>query len=396
MIAFTHYSIDSRVRREAEALVSRGDEVDCICCHEEALKKKRNLNGVRLFQLPVTKYRGGSTVSYLFSYLSFFVQAAFLVTFLQFKKKYHIVQVHTMPDFLVFATLIPKALGAKIILDVHDLMPELYMSKFEVNEKHLLTKFIKWIEQRSIAFAHEAIAVHIPHRDILVKHGNPKEKFTIVLNLADPKVFGRVENIQRITDGKFRLIYHGTIAKRHGLDIAIRAVALAKKNIHNIEFSIIGAGDDCERLIGIVDEMGLENCVRLTNGSVLLEEIPQRIMQADVAIVPVLRDPFTRYQLPVKVLEYIWLGIPVISSRSDTLEFYFDKKMIRYFNPGDESELANHILDLHDNPEKREHLVANAKRFNEKFSWDSQKIAYYKLIDSLCFNTESQSAHSTS
>lgn len=389
MIAFACYSIDSRIRREAEALSSRGDEVDFIGCREKTQETKGSYNGVKLFRLFVSKYRGSSTIAYLFSYFSFFFQAFFLVTFLQFKRNYDIIQVHTMPDFLVFAALIPKLLHAKIILDVHDLMPELYMSKFKVKQNNPLIKFITWIERRSIAFAQRAIAVHVPHRDILVKHGSPKEKFTILLNLPDPEIFSRAKNTRRIADGKFRIIYHGTIAKRHGLDVALRAVALAKKHIQKIEFSIIGTGDDRKRLIRLVDEMGLRECVKFTKEAVPLDELSQYITQADIAIVPIIQDPFTRYQLPVKILEYVWLGIPVISSKTETLDFYFDETMIRYFQPGDEAELANDIVDLHHNPQKRELLVSNANRFNKEFNWDSQKMAYYELIDSLCSKTRS-------
>lgn len=389
MLAYTHYRFDARVRREAEALSRRGDKVDFICCREKTQEMKRIYNGVKLFPLSVARYRGDSTITYLFTYFSFFVRAFFLVTFLYLRRRYDIIQVHTMPDFLVFTTLVPRLLGAKIILDLHDLMPELYMSKFGVDRKHPFIKFITWVERRSIAFAHRAIAVHIPHRDILVRHGTPKKKFTVILNVPDPKVFGCTKSAQRVADGKFRLIYHGTIAKRHGLDVAIHAVTLAKKHIANIEFSIIGNGDDRERLVRMVDDMGLGDYVKFSNGAVPLDELPLCIKQADIGIVPILHDPFTRYQLPVKLLEYVELGIPVISSRSETLEFYFDETMIRYSRPGDETELANHIVDLHNNPQKRELLISNAERFNEEFSWESQKGVYYDLVDSLCSKTRS-------
>lgn len=382
MLAFTYYSTDSRVRREAEALTSRGDQVDLICLKEKE-QEMRICNGVNLFPVSVQRYRGNSAVAYLIRYFFFFVQAFFLITLLWLRRRYDIIQVHTMPDFMVFTALVPKVLGAKIILDVHDLMPELYMSKFGANENYPLIKFITWIERRSIAFAQRAIAVHIPHQNVLVRHGNPKYKFGVVLNVPDPNIFGHSRDIQRLADGKFRLVYHGTIGERHGLQVAVQAVALAKKHIPNIEFCVLGDGDDRERLVGMVNEMGLNNCVKFSNGVVPLEELPVRIMQADIGVVPVLYDSFTRYMLPVKLLEYVSLGLPVISSRTETLESYFDESMIRYFQPGNVIELANHIVDLHDNPQKRDLLVSNAERFNEEFTWESQKTVYYNLIDSL-------------
>ena len=390
MLAFTHYLTDARVRREAEALAARGDEVDLVCCRSKTLATKQIHNGVRLYPLRGLKYRGGSTVAYLFSYFLFFTQAFLLISYLHLKKRYDVIQVHTMPDFLVFAASVPKLLGAKIILDVHDLMPELYMTKFEVEENHPLIRFIRWIETRSIAFAHKAIAVNVPHRDILVEHGSPKDKFAILLNLPDPAIFGRSRNRQRTPDGKFRVIFHGIIARRQGLDIAIRAVAQAKNDIPNIDFSIIGVGEDRERLVGLVDEMGLSDCIRFSDGAIPLEEVPLHIKQADIGMVPILNDSFTRYGLPVKVLEYVGLEIPVISSRTPTLEFYFDDTMLRYFESGDEAELAGHLVDLHRNPRKRELLVSHANRFNEEFNWNNQRIEYYNLVDSLCSKAEAE------
>ena len=94
-----------------------------------------------------------------------------------------------MPDFLVFSALGPKLLGAKVILDVHDLMPELYASKFGLPESHWIIRALKWVERLSVRFADAAVAVHQPHLDALVAHGNPADKFTIVMNLPDPDMF---------------------------------------------------------------------------------------------------------------------------------------------------------------------------------------------------------------
>jgi len=382
MLAFTHYSTDTRVRREAEVLTARGDEVDFICLKEDRTNQ-HTFNGVQLYPLSVRRYRGNSTLLYLTRYFSFFVRGFLLMTYLYYKNRYDIIQVHTMPDFMVFTALIPKICGAKVILDVHDLMPELFMSKFGVEKRHWLIKLVTWIELRSIAFAHNAIAVHMPHRDVLVSHGCPEEKFSILLNLPDSRIFGASCSAERIPDNKFRLIYHGTLARRHGLEIAIRAVGLAKKQIPNVELSIVGDGDNRENLIRIVDDQGLNNYVKFSDGKVALEELSSLIRQADIGVVPILKDVFTRYMLPVKLLEYVKVGIPVISSRTETIEFYFDETMIRFFEPGNHTELAEQIVDLYNDQQARRLLVSNARTFNREFAWEDHKTVYYDLIDSL-------------
>jgi glycosyltransferase involved in cell wall biosynthesis len=383
MVAFTHYSTDTRVRREAEALVDRGDEVDALCLGEEGREDIWMLNGVRLHQLPIGRYRGSSAVMYLLKYALFFLAASFRLSYLHLKKHYQIVQVHTMPDFMVFVALLPKLLGAKVILDAHDLMPELYQSKFGLESSHWLIRFITWMERRSVGFAHGAIAVHGPHLDTLVKHGNPAGKFIILLNLPDPKVFSRRFRASLSRDSRFRLVYHGTVARRHGLRVALRALPKIKKEIEDVELQIFGDGDDIPCLIDLAEELGLADCVSISRGMVPMDELVPIILNADIGIVPILYDDFTKYMLPVKLLEYVTLGIPVVSSRTETIEAYFDDSMVQYCKPGDADDLAGKILDLHRNPDMRERLRTNADRFNRDYSWEQQKQLYYRLIDDL-------------
>jgi glycosyltransferase involved in cell wall biosynthesis len=382
MVAFTHYSTDARVRREAEALVDHGDAVDVICLKEKGRVETDMLNGVRLFQMPIGRYRGSSAVVYLYKYSLFFFAASFWLAYLHFKKRYQVIQVHTMPDSMVFVALIPRLFGAKVILDVHDLMPELYQSKFGLQESHWLIRFITWMERCSVGFAHRAIAVHKLHLDTLVRHGNPPEKFIILLNLPDPKIFSKRAKVS-LEDGRgLRLIYHGMMARRNGLRVALRALSILKKEIKDLEFQIVGHGPDIIHLIELAEELGLADCVRISN-SLPIDEVVPIILEADIGVVPTLYDDFTKHMLPVKLLEYVALGVPVVSSRTETIEAYFDDSMVQYCEPGDAEDLAEKILDMYRNPDKRERLRANVDRFNRDYNWEQEKQRYYRLIDDL-------------
>ena len=383
MIAYTRYASDARVRREAEALAARGDQVDFICVKEQTEQRDRSYGGVRLYPISASRYQGDRALVYLGIYLSFLIRSFVLVTRLYFKNRYDIIQVHTMPDFLVFAALIPKCFGAKVILDVHDLMPELYMCKFGPDRRRLFVKFITWIERRSIAFADRAIAVHIPHRDALVHHGNAVNKFIVLLNVPDPHIFERNGHFR--SDNRFRLIYHGTVARRHGLDVALRAVAAIKNQIPGLEFLIIGHGDDLPRVKRLANELQLQDCVRFM-GTMPVEQLPEHLVQADIGLVPILYDAFTRYMLPLKLMEYARMGIPAIVSDTETIRAYFDAQMVRFCKPGNEQDLADAILELYHSPERRTELVKSVDRFNSSYNWDQQKKVYFELIDGLIKN----------
>ena len=380
MIAYTRYASDPRVRREAEALAARGDVVDFICVAESNPNAPLNYGGVQLHPISAGRYQGDSTLAYLAIYLGFLVKAFSRVTRLHFKNRYDIIQVHTMPDFLVFAALIPKLMGAKVILDVHDLMPELYACKFGPDRRRWFVRLITWIERRSIAFADRAIAVHVPHRDALIQHGNPAQKFSVLLNVPDPAIFERNGSIR--SDDRFRLIYHGTVARRHGLEVALRAVAAVKDQIPNLEFLVIGHGDDLPRIKSLAEELHLQKCVRFL-GTMPVEHLPEHLAQADVGLVPILYDGFTRYMLPLKLMEYARMGVPAIVSETETIRAYFDPQMVRFCKPGDQAELAQAILDLYRDPEKRKQLIASVGKFSATYNWNQQKKVYYELVDDL-------------
>jgi glycosyltransferase involved in cell wall biosynthesis len=383
MIAYTNYLIDSRVRREAEALAARGDEVDVICVGLNGSPRQECVSGVKLEKIFVSRYQGSNIFRYLFIYLLFFGAALRRVTWMHLKKRYHVIQVHTMPDFLVFAALIPKWMGAKIILDIHDLMPELYKSKFGVPMNHPLIRLITRIERASIRFADRAFAVHKPHLDALVEHGNPEEKFIQILNLADEKIFTR-EGSQEINGHEpVHFIYHGTVAYRHGLELAIRAFDRLKNNLTDFRFEIFGNGEDIDRIIQIARDLNLQDKILIRKGNVPMLELIPRIKRADIGIVPFLLDDFTRFMLPVKLMEYVALGIPAICTRSTTIETYFSDEMVAYFPSGDVDALAERILELAQNPERRKKIVQKADKFLEEYNWQTQKKSYYQLIDSL-------------
>ena len=380
MLAYTYYASDPRVRREAEALAARGDEVDFICLRECGGAMRCDYGGVRLHPIGSGKYQGNSRLAYMIQYAGFLIRSFWTLSVLYLKNGYDIIQVHTMPDFLVFAALLPKLAGAKVILDVHDLMPELHVCKFNSNPRRFSVRLIGWLERRSIAFADRALAVHVPQLNTLVGHGNPAGKFTVIMNVPDNRIF--YKNGGRKPDSKFRLIYHGTLARRHGLEVALHALRLARAKIPDIELVVIGTGDNLPRIKALADELDLRECVRFL-GKMPVEELPAHLRQADAGIVPLLYDSFTRHMLPLKLMEYVGMGIPVIASRTETIQTYFNDKMVRYCKPGDAQELAAAILEFYQDPEKRRQFAHNASGFNDSFNWGREKFRYYAVVDSL-------------
>ena len=381
-IALTNYPVDARVRREAEALVARGMSVDVICPWTPTLGGRRSIEGVDIHPVGTLDVQNElSPLAYINRDVAFVVRAAVAALRLHIRNRYDVVQVNTMPDYLVAAAALPKLLGAKVVLDVHDLVPELYAAKFGVDESSPIIKLVTFVERCCVRYADRALAVHRPHLEALVRHGNPESKFSIVMNTPDTKYFARQSEEPSIS-GPFVLLYHGTVSRRHGLETAVRAVEIARQTYDDIELLIIGDGDDLERLKGIVDARGLGEAVQI-EGLQPIEQLGPVFARASAGIVPIVDNPFTRYMLPVKLLEYVALGLPVISSETSTIRAYFDETMVAFVRPGDAADLAAKIVALRRDPDVRESMVRSADTFLEHYSWDRESERYHGLIEAL-------------
>ena len=242
MIAYTNYYYDARVRREAETLVQTEQfRVTFLTLRTGEHKKMFDLAGVRVIELNQRGYQGNSKVFYIFSYIEFLIRAFLKCTWLFFKGRIDIVHVHNMPDFLVFAALVPRMFGRKLILDIHDSVPETYLSKF-TDRPSLLYKLLVFLEAACIAVAHKIICVNHVQKEILVGRGVPPAKITISINTPDPLLFpiNRAPAAIQTSNSFFRLVYHGTIAERLGIDLTVRALARLCSRIPNLEFHLWG------------------------------------------------------------------------------------------------------------------------------------------------------------
>ena len=384
MIAYKRYVTDPRGRREAEALTSRGDSVDFICLREVGEKPFEIINGVNVYRLPQGHYRGDNKIAYLISYLIFFVHSFMRLTRLFLQKYYDVIHINTMPDFIVFVALIPKIWGKKIILDIYDTVPELYMSKFKLARSHGFVRLLRSVEVISAEFADIVIAVHHPHRELLIEHGIPKDKIRVLLNLSDENIFYPVRRNDPARKDEFNIVFHGTITERIALDTVLEAVKMLRDRISNLKLFIYGEGDYLADIIELSQRLGLDAIVFFSKKFVPIDRMPTLLMKSDLAVVPHKNDSATKYMLPTKLLEYVALGIPCVVAKSQTISCYFDDSAVRFYEPENAADLANVIWDLYRHPEKRGELVKNADKFNKVYNWKSHKQVYYDIIDSLC------------
>ncbi len=384
MVVHAYYPLgESRVERQAGALLAQGYDVDILCLRDAGEPAFEELDGSRIYRLPVRRHKGHRPAVQLLEYLAFFLLASLKLLVLHGRQRYATVQVHNLPDFLIFCALVPRLTGARLLLDLHDLMPEFFASSFKRGMDHWAVRLLIWQERLSCRFAHQVITVTESWRETLIGRGVPSHKVAVVMNVADDRVFrpegtaGQPPNDPHC----FRLIYHGTLAQRYGVDLLLRAVAAARQEIPGLHLTIHGNGEFYQELVRLADELSLEACVAFSTQLLPIAELPRLIQQADVGIVPNRRDLFTDGILPTKLMEYAALQMPVIAARTPAVAAYFDESMVELFTPGDPAALTQAILRLYQDPARRAHLARNIERFNQAYNWTQVAATYCALVE---------------
>jgi glycosyltransferase involved in cell wall biosynthesis len=384
MIAYTNYVIDARVRREAETLASNGFRVCCLTNRNQASSTKYVLNGVEVIELPVSKYRGKSTVAYLLSYLCFLAAATVACVGRLAAGKLDVVHVHNLPDFLVFAAVLPRLAGKKVVLDIHDSMPETFATKFSGSGG--LHKALCLEERMSAAVAHKVICVNHPQRDVLAGRGIPLSKTFVSMNVPDPKIFAPQSAAGSQSNGHLNLVYHGTMAERLGVDLVIRAVAELRERIPCLTLHLWGTGDDLASFQQLAAELGVQERVSFRPKGFRLDELPGHLVAMDLGVVGNRSNVATDLMLPVKLLEYVSLGIPAVVPRLRTIDHYFSEDMVAYFEPESVSSLAETIHRLYCQPSARRRQAASASKFLERYGWDRQGTELVAMYNRLVEN----------
>lgn len=385
MIAYTTYPSDARVRREANTVASLPEhKVTVLVLKEQATPRRYEMDGVVVQELDIEKYRGNSGARYIRSYVRF-TFLAFLECAKQLaRKSLDVVHVHNMPNFLVFAGLVPLLAGKPIILDVHDTMVETYAAKFADRPSKLLGWGLRLEEAVCTRMARHIVCVNDIQKAAMIARNVPEGKITVAMNMPDPKVFEQTRSPKPRSDadGKFRMIYHGTVTKRVGVDLAIRAVSKLNGSIPGMEFHIVGDGDDLKEFQELGKALGIEGQVRF-QGRVPLEGLIPILEGMDLGIVPNGRNIATELMLPVKMLECISLGIPIVAPRLKTITHYFTEDMVFFFDPDDVDSLTAAIRTAYASEEARLHKVREAGRFLQTYGWESHKSGFLDMYREL-------------
>jgi len=380
VILFSDYPADPRPRRAAEALAAEGMTVDLFCLKEAPDDLHREtVNGVNVYRLPLKRRRGGK-LAYIYQY-SVFTLAAFGFLLAQsFKRRYALVHVHNMPDFLVFSALVPKLLGAKVILDLHDPMPELMISIFNLHADSFTVRALMQQEKRSIQFADLVLTPNIAFKKLFVTRSCPPEKMRIIMNSPAEEIF-QFRPAPSVVPPRdparpFVILYHGFLAARHGLDLAIDALQIVKQTVPNVIFVICGESTPYfEEVMRSLDQKGLRANIQYL-GRRTLPEIVEAIDRCDVGIIPNRRTIFTEINMPTRIFECLSRAKPVIAPATHGIQDYFNGQELIFFEPDNVTDLARKIEYVATHPGEMGEVVRRGQAVYRQHLWRQERAAF--------------------
>ena len=389
MLVYSFYESDNRVMRYARALAERGDQVDVIALADGSQPRNFEvIDGVNVHRIQRRLRNEKGKFAYLYRLLKFCVKSSFVLSRLHLKHKYDLVHVHNVPDFLVFSVWLPKLTGAKIILDIHDILPEFFANKFRKPDGSIYVRWLKRIEKMSARFAHHVIISNHLWSEKATARSIPKERCSVFINYVDLNLF---RSKRTRNDDRFIMLYHGGLQRHQGLDLAIRAFDKACRTNPAAEFHIYGGGSMKAELRALVQELALDDRVFFRD-SVPVREITDVVANADLGIVAKRADSFGNEAYSTKIMEFMAAGVPVIVSRTKVDSFYFNDSVVRFFESGNEEDLAKAMLGLMKNQEQRERLIRNAREYVVHNNWETRKQKYLSLVDLLISSAEFRAA----
>jgi glycosyltransferase involved in cell wall biosynthesis len=382
MVAYSFYEMDNRVRRYAESLAGEGHDVEVYSLRKPQQPRHGELNGVKILRIQQRVVNENGKFDYLRRVTSFLFRSTAALSWRGLRRRYDLVHVHSVPDFEVFATLPLKLRATRVILDIHDLVPEFYASKFNRGTGSGTFRMLLAIEKLCCAYADHVIAANHIWGERLVARSVRRPNCTTFLNYPDPRVFARARTRPRQPSDDFVLMYPGTLARHQGLDIAVRAMPVIRREVPNAVLQIYGKGPQKEELQQLRDELNLQDCVRI-NAPIPMEEVVERMRDADLGIVPKRADDFGNEAFSTKILEFMSLNVPLLvaATRIDTL--YFNDKLVRFFAPGNVDDFARQAIDLARNELARTQLASNGEACAVAHSWTQKKQDYFDLVEDL-------------
>ncbi len=373
---------DPRIRRQTDALLGAGHEVDVFALREPGQPVEERVGALRIVRLPLRRRFEGFG-GHMAEYLAFTGLAAIRLTREHGRRRYRLVQVATLPDFLVVAAGALKLMGVPLLLDLHEDMPAFFDDRFAAAPLRPLRPMVRGVARGAAAMADAVLTVHEPLRGLSVARGVPPDKISVVMNSPDERLFDPARHARRgfMEDGELRLVHHSSLQRIYGLEVAVEAMARLPRHLP-VRLDVYGDGPFRSEVSAAIARTATADRVSL-HGRVPVDDLPAILAASDIALVPTLPEPYLAYSLSTKLLEAVAMGTPVIATDLATFRAHFTDAALRYVPGSDPDALAAAIVELAGDPDRAGALAGEAHRQAEPYAWGAQAARYLAVVDGL-------------
>jgi glycosyltransferase involved in cell wall biosynthesis len=380
-LVMRNYADTPRLERMAHALAERGTDVLLVCLRRDGDEPDvEHGEGITIVRLGRGKRRG-SRLRYAAEYGGFAASALAVVQREAARRRFDLVQVVSPPDALLASALPARLGGAALVLDVYDLSPELYASKFAGGgpDWPFGSRVLSGIERAATTASRHVLCAGEEFRSALMRRGVPPWRITSIPNSPDER---ELDASLRNDVDRFQLAYCGSLFDRYGLATAVKAMPAVAAAVPDVRLDVWGEGPDLESLRSLSARLGVADRVHF-RGMAPHKDVPRLIANAACGVSTLRSDIFTELAFPAKLWEYATLGVPIAASRTAPVTRVFGEDAISFFPPGDSTTFGDRVIRLLRDPAAAERQAAAARKATEPWLWSRWKGRYVALVEHL-------------
>ncbi|MHB8388431.1 MAG: glycosyltransferase family 4 protein [Acidobacteriaceae bacterium] len=379
---------DRRVWQEATTLVSAGYQVTVICPKGNGyLKKKEVVDGVHIYRhsLPV---EASGAIGYALEYSAALIWEFALALRVALGRGFDVIHACNPPDTIFIIGRFFKLFGKKFLFDHHDINPELYETKF--NRRDFFYRLMIKLERLTFRTADVSIATNESYRRIAIERGGmPPDRVFVVRSGPDLRRLQRLAPVEHLKNGRHYLVgYVGVMGRQEGIDLLLDAVRHIVYSLGrtDIQFGLVGGGTELENMREYAGRIGVTEYVTFT-GRVPDQQLLEMLNTADVCVNPDIANPMNDKSTMNKIMEYMALGKPIV--QFDLTEGRVSAGPASlYAAPNDALDLARKLVDLLDDPARRQDMGnLGRRRIEEQLEWKYEAPKLLEAYEALYSNT---------
>ncbi len=370
-VVYQYYPQNPRPRRAAETFARLGHELHVIAMRDVEQPLEEDVSGVHVHRFPLPVVRGGRA-RYLFQYLIFLLGSSAMLLRLHIRTRLDIVHVHSLPDFQVFCAIPEKAMGVRVVLDMHEAMPELFAARFHLLMTAWSVRIVQAAELTCCLFADHVLVVNETLRERITRRGLAEGKVSTVMNSPPPgslvvtDLHARRQSLG-LSDAR-AIVYVGGVNPERDLETLVRAVARLKSS-NRLKLVIIGHGD--QRYRDRIRELALHEGLAdsFVGGQVPHDEAFSYISLSELGAITYQSNPLTELSMPTKALEYVAAGKPLVIANLQAVRRIFGDAAL-YYRPADPDDLARQLTRILEDTMLKHDLTQRAAGILAACDWN--------------------------